>query len=629
MTSNGHSLKTVVPEPPGCPDKTEQDRSADVSNRPNSTINNRGSQPYMRIPALEEALIRCKTGKTIDLSETEGDDATRNPVQHLAFIAKFRALMSRIAQSRYLNCIIFTIVFVNGIQMGIQVDHSSADLDKVFLIVDHFFTSVFAAEFCIKVIAMGKHYFLDRWNVFDCLLTWLSITDMWILGAIGMESDMKQVSALRVFRVFRAVRLLRMVRSLKQVTLIVEGLFKAMGTTSWVTVLLLLILYIFSIFCVGAIGRKGTYEGWSDDTMNYDEVVSFNSYQYFGTISRSMYTLLMLAMLTDDWYVVSRALMEKQPEILVFLLLFITFTTFGLLNVIMGIVVESVMDCARVLNKDEVKMDNREMIGRLEGLYDFIGSLDASGDAMIDGAELKRAWTRPEMKELLAMVQLPVGMDADEFLALIDSDGDEELSTQEIIKAMVRLVVNDEDQMRIEMKFNQNRTKVAIREVKLDQDAMKEDIKSLRSDVSQLVAEIRKGSAATPKSGLATCSSTTEIDHSPNGPSGPKVKDTLASTWSSQHSIESVSDLAGLRADVLDMKKMLQNLQSSRSENEELRAELRGIKAMLSSLGATHVPVTASGASGLDGLTVVAEVQEMKRLLNHIFRDTSEPTSLC
>merc|ERR1719387_2191015 len=105
-------------------------------------------------------------------------------------------------------------------------------------------------------------YFCDGWNIFDFLLTWISIVDMWILAALGANSGMKTLAVLRIFRIFRAVRLLRMLNTFRELTLIAEGLFKALGTTSWVSLLLILLLYIFSIFCVRLIGREGTYEGW-------------------------------------------------------------------------------------------------------------------------------------------------------------------------------------------------------------------------------------------------------------------------------------------------------------------------------------------------------------------------------
>lgn len=578
--------------------------------------------------AMQDALQRL--GGSYD-SQLEGDVTTKDLVElardpdekkqsKLTLTEKFPRSIQDVANSKILSIVVFSAVFLNGIQMGIETDHAGDEgLAQVFLVLDHFFTAVFAGEFCIKVSAFGKQYFFDRWNVFDFVLTWVSILDMWILGALGAESGMQTLSVLRVFRVFRAVRLLRMLRSLRELTLIVEGLFKAMGTTSWVSLLLLLILYIFSIFCVRSIGREGIYEGWSDDTANYEEVTSFNSYQYFGTISRAMYTLLMLAMMTDDWFVVSRALMEKQPMILVFFLLFMTFTTFGLLNVIMGIVVESVIDCARALNKDEDNLDNKESIDRLQKLYEFIRSLDSSGDNKIDSEELKVAWSTPEMKEIVSMVQLPVGMDADEFLSLIDTDGDASMSTEEIIKSMVRLVTSDANNQRIEMKFQQNRIKCAVGFLSNnvselskrmntfvnDQMCIKQDLECLRNDVSQLATMICN-SAAT-----VTASSTSNQN--------------LSFPVHGETSRKSSDEVAELKADIHEVKIMLQNLlarpandiapiRPPNEEQDELRAEVRHMKAMIQHLHSSRGNL----------LEHLVEVREMKALLHHVFRDVGE-----
>ena len=40
----------------------------------------------------------------------------------------------------------------------------------------------------------------------------------------------------------------------------------------------------------------------------FEEAESFNSYQYFGTIPRAMFTLLNLVLLSDDWFVATAGL---------------------------------------------------------------------------------------------------------------------------------------------------------------------------------------------------------------------------------------------------------------------------------------------------------------------------------
>jgi hypothetical protein len=384
--------------------------------------------------------------------------------------------------------------------MGFQTDHEDAAV-VFFEVLDNIFTLVFTVEMVIKIFAFRTRYFCDLWNVFDFIITTISIVDLWIMAAVGGGGGMNVLAVFRIFRVFRAVRLLRMLKSLRQLVLIVEGLVHAIETSSWVAMLLVLLLYIFSILCVRIIGTPGTYKGYSEDPEDFAESRDFNSFQFFGTIPRAMFTLLNLAMLTDDWYVVSRALLEEQPGILVVFLLFVLFCNFGLLNVIIGITVETVMESARGFDDNEDAKRKQAMLERLETLYEFVFTLDMNKDESIDASELVAAWDRPELQELLSIVNLPVGADAEELVDLIDSDGDGHLEMDEFVRSLVRLLTSDQYQQILEVKAQQNRIGRNVKFLREDLEpliaagknelATKKEVQSLRSEVKEVKSMLR------------------------------------------------------------------------------------------------------------------------------------------
>lgn len=437
-----------------------------------------------------------------DYSFGAGQETNTKQKRHLLCTGGAISCMS-VANSRLLSSVVFAAVFLNGVQMGIQTDLEGTwpSLDNLFVILDNLFTAVFAIEFVVKFSAYKLDYFRDRWNVFDCTLTWISITDMWILAAIGGGAGMKVLAVLRIFRIFRAIRLLRMLRQFRELTLIIEGLITAMGTTTWISMLLMLILYIFSIFCVRSVGAKdGPYPGWNDQSDEYEEGNEFNSYQYFGTIFRAMFTLLNVAMLTDDWFVVSRALIEKQPLILLAFLLFVFFTTFGLLNVIIGIIVENVMESARGLHDDEESLKVKELLSRLEMLYQFLFSLDKDGDEKINRKELEDSWDSDMMKELLRLAELPAGLDPEELMNLIDENGDASLSMEEIVKGFVRLLTSDTNQRMLEIKAQQNSFKKDLKEVQRDISEIKLHLNALPFQIHDAVVEAMSTGRLHPES---------------------------------------------------------------------------------------------------------------------------------
>merc|ERR1719409_2594894 len=111
-------------------------------------------------------------------------------------------------------------------------------------------------------------------------------------------------------------------------------------------------LYIAGIFFVQQIGFKEA--GYPE----YDEEIvwEFNNYQYFGTLPRAMFTLFNLALLTEDWDNVSRAVLEKQPWLLIFLMIFLCLNTFGLMNVILEVIVDNTLAATDAVNNDYEKM---------------------------------------------------------------------------------------------------------------------------------------------------------------------------------------------------------------------------------------------------------------------------------
>merc|ERR1719262_539746 len=121
-------------------------------------------------------------------------------------------------------------------------------------------------------------------------------------------------------------------------------------------------LYIAGIFFCQQVGEsESRYAEYSEET-DWE----FNNYQYFGTLPRAMFTLFNLALLTEDWDNVGRATLEKQPYLLIFLLLFIAVNTFGLMNVIVGVIVDNTLAAGEAVNNDLAQRKMEESLDRLD-----------------------------------------------------------------------------------------------------------------------------------------------------------------------------------------------------------------------------------------------------------------------
>merc|ERR1719456_486542 len=196
---------------------------------------------------------------------------------------------------------------------------------------------------------------------------------------------MKQLSVLRMLRVLRVVRMVRLLRIFKELWLIVKGILESTKTIAWVSLLLLMILYVCAIFFTQMIGFNAVeYESFPETYVGAE----FNPFQYFGNIWRTMFTLFNIVLMTGDWDITGRAVVETQPSLFPFFLFFILFTTFGVMNVIIGVIVDNTMEAARA-NQDS--RDNSLMIHRVELLEKIrlaCFAFDTNGSGEIDVSEL-------------------------------------------------------------------------------------------------------------------------------------------------------------------------------------------------------------------------------------------------
>ncbi len=157
-----------------------------------------------------------------------------------------------------------------------------------------------------RIIVHRWAFFKDPWSVFD-----------FIVIAIALVPTTENFSVLRALRILRALRLITAVPALKAV---VAGLLAALPGMGSIVVLIGLIYYVFAVIATKLYGTE------------FPEL--------FGTLGRSMFTLFTV-MTLEGWVEVVKSMMEKFPYSWVFFITFIVVTTFMVLNLFIGVVVNA------------------------------------------------------------------------------------------------------------------------------------------------------------------------------------------------------------------------------------------------------------------------------------------------
>jgi len=205
------------------------------------------------------------------------------------------------------NAILMLIIF-NAITLGLETsDTIHAKYGPVLQVLDSIVLGVFVVEVGSKLIYRKLGFFKNGWNVFDFLIVGIAL-----FPASG------SLSVLRALRILRAFRLMSMVPQMRTV---VQALITAIPGMLSIVALITLIFYVSAVLTTNLFGDE--FGPW------------------FGDIGRSMYTLFQI-MTLESWSMgIVRPVMEVYPYAWAFFVPFILVTSFAVINLFIGVIVDS------------------------------------------------------------------------------------------------------------------------------------------------------------------------------------------------------------------------------------------------------------------------------------------------
>merc|ERR1719399_2551829 len=115
----------------------------------------------------------------------------------------------------------------------------------------------------------------------------------------------------------------------------------------WTTFMIVAVLFMFSIAATELIGKNSKFL--------HDQVAQEN----FGNLPKSMFTMFQV-MTLDTWAdAVARPVMEKEPLLGIFFILYITLAVFVLMNLITAIIVENAFSIVEDDTEQQAKIVQR------------------------------------------------------------------------------------------------------------------------------------------------------------------------------------------------------------------------------------------------------------------------------
>jgi len=318
------------------------------------------------------------------------------------------------------------VIMSNALTIGLETDMADPEAVAIkdrleWFVIENVFCVVFLVELLLRLAYQRMAYFKEAWNLCDFALVVLAIVDTWILSAVVQDAEgggnLRVLSVLRVIRMMRLARLIRLLRSFRELWLIVNGLIESMKTLFWVSLLLVLFLYVCAIFLTMQVGKNDLMY------MEYRKLSGGWDYQkYFGTVPASMYTLFQMLTLESWADGVARHVVSNQPVLALFFLIFLLITTFGLLNLVVGVIVENTLTAAANNEEKIKKQQEKDRARTLEYLREIFEMADEDRSGTLELEEFQSALEDPEVLKKLRMVDLPV-QEAEALFTVLDADG--------------------------------------------------------------------------------------------------------------------------------------------------------------------------------------------------------------
>lgn len=265
------------------------------------------------------------------------------------------------------NAILLVIAF-NAVIMGLQTSESAeASMGPALAVLDSICLGIFTVELGLKFVAYRARFFLDGWNWFDFVVVLLSL-----LSGLAF---LKVFRVFRIFRIFRTLKALKGLRAMRlasrlvQLRMIVGTIGKSIPGISWSAVLLLLIYYVFALVGTSFFGKE--FPDW------------------FGNIGRSFYTLFQV-MTLESWSMgISRPVMAVFGWAWLFFIPFVLLCSFVIMNVVVGIVVNSISEVQAELASGHVFHDpgpdpEDARAARDNGIAELAARLDAIQQQLSD-----------------------------------------------------------------------------------------------------------------------------------------------------------------------------------------------------------------------------------------------------
>jgi len=330
-----------------------------------------------------------------DLKERLKDTLNRERNKDVTSYYHTTGFCQKIARAQWFENLVLSVIAFNALWIWIDVDYNQASslfsAHPVFILVELFLCFFFSYEWAMRFGAFRRKCdcWKDGWFIFDSILVSMMVVETTLFavlaeaGVMDFGDSLGKASILRLLRLLRLTRLGKLMSYIPEVMILLAGMLKGLRSVSLTMFVLAVLIYVVAIAMVQL----------AEDT----DVGK----QYFGTVPEAMYTLLIHGMVPDHSDVMED--MKKDWVIAVIFVWFVFFSTFTILNMLIGILCEVVSSVKQV---EKERMDIQWLSSTLKKVMEE--QIDSDHDGLVSKAEFLSLFDKSVALDALAQMGFDV-----------------------------------------------------------------------------------------------------------------------------------------------------------------------------------------------------------------------------
>ncbi|XP_003794518.1 sodium channel protein type 11 subunit alpha [Otolemur garnettii] len=180
---------------------------------------------------------------------------------------KCQGLVFDLVTSQVFDIVIISLIILNMVIMMAESYNLTEDTKTILDNLNRAFVVIFTIECLIKIFALRQYYFINGWNLFDCVVVVLSI-----VSTIVSELEQKLINfpptLFRIVRLARIGRILRLVRAARGIRTLLFALMMSLPSLFNIGLLLFLVMFIYAILGMNYFSKVKPESG-IDDIFNF------------------------------------------------------------------------------------------------------------------------------------------------------------------------------------------------------------------------------------------------------------------------------------------------------------------------------------------------------------------------